>query len=82
MPQWMSFLQVSDSVRRKTGVYEWIEVLLETGFFQVRIYIRFEVFTAVTKKNAVYWDVTLCSSCNNLRFLGTYRLHHQGDKNR
>jgi hypothetical protein len=32
--------------------------------------------------NAVLWDVTPCCSCNNRRFEGTYRLHHQGDKNR
>jgi hypothetical protein len=33
-------------------------------------------------KNAVFWDVTPCGFCKNLRFGGTYRLHHQGDKNR
>jgi hypothetical protein len=33
-------------------------------------------------KNAVVWDVALCGSCKNRRFGGTYRLHHQGDKNR
>jgi hypothetical protein len=31
-------------------------------------------------KNAVLWDVTLCSSCKNRRFGGKCRLHHQGDK--
>jgi hypothetical protein len=36
----------------------------------------------VRLKNAVFWDVTLCSSCKNRRFGGTYGLHHQGDKNR
>jgi hypothetical protein len=25
--------------------------------------VRFEVFTAVTMKNAVFWDVTPCGSC-------------------
>jgi hypothetical protein len=44
--------------------------------------VRFEVFTAVTMKNGVSWDVTPCGSCNNRRFGGTLRLHHQGDKNR
>jgi hypothetical protein len=34
------------------------------------------------KKNAVFWDVTPCGSCKNQRYVGTYRLHHQGDKNR
>jgi hypothetical protein len=33
-------------------------------------------------KNAVFWDVTLCSSSKNRRFAGMYRLHHQSDKNR
>jgi hypothetical protein len=43
---------------------------------------RFEVFTAVTTKNGVLWDVTPCDSCKNRRFGGTWRLLHQGDKNR
>jgi hypothetical protein len=29
--------------------------------------LRFEVFTAVTMKNAVFWDVTPCGSSNNRR---------------
>jgi membrane carboxypeptidase/penicillin-binding protein len=33
--------------------------------------VRFEVFTAVTMKNAVFWDVTPCGSCENRRFGGT-----------
>jgi hypothetical protein len=28
-------------------------------------YVRFEVFTAVTMKNGVFWVVTPCGSCNN-----------------
>jgi hypothetical protein len=28
-------------------------------------YVRFEVFTAVTRKNAVFWDVALCRTCVN-----------------
>jgi hypothetical protein len=31
-------------------------------------------------KNAVFWDVVSCGSCKNRRFGGTYRLHHQGEK--
>jgi hypothetical protein len=27
--------------------------------------VRFEVFTAVTMKNGVFWDVTPCGSCKN-----------------
>jgi hypothetical protein len=30
--------------------------------------VRFEVFTAVTMKNVVFWDVTPCGSCKNRRF--------------
>jgi hypothetical protein len=48
---------------------------------------RFEVFTAVTMKNAAFWDVTPCGFCKKQRFGGTYHhhhhhhLHHQGGKN-
>jgi hypothetical protein len=44
--------------------------------------VRFEVFTAVTTKNGVFWNVTQCGSCKNRRFGGTWRHLHQGDKNR
>jgi hypothetical protein len=40
--------------------------------------VRFEVFTAVTMKNAVFWDVAPCTSCVNRRFGGTHRLQLQG----
>jgi hypothetical protein len=43
---------------------------------------RFEVFTAVTMKNGVFWVVTACGSCKNRRFGGIWHLLHQGDKNR
>jgi hypothetical protein len=29
------------------------------------VHVRFEVFTAVTMKNGVFWDVTACDSCKN-----------------
>jgi hypothetical protein len=35
------------------------------------ICLRFEIFTAVTMKNSVFWDVTPCGSCKNRRFGGT-----------
>jgi hypothetical protein len=31
-------------------------------------------------KNGVFWDVTPCGSCKNLRFGGNYRLLLQGDR--
>jgi hypothetical protein len=43
-------------------------------------YVRFEVFTALTRKSAVFWDVQLCRSCVNQRFGGIYRLHLLGRK--
>jgi hypothetical protein len=37
-------------------------------------YVRFEVFTAVTMKNGVFWDVTLCGSCKKYQaFLRSVR---------
>jgi hypothetical protein len=33
-------------------------------------------------KNGVFWVVTPCGSCKNRRFGGTWRLFHQGGKNR
>jgi hypothetical protein len=44
------------------------EVLHELTYVN---YARLEVFTAVTMKNGVFWDVTPCGSCKNLPFGGT-----------
>jgi hypothetical protein len=33
--------------------------------------VRFEVFTAMTVKSGVFWDVRPCGSCKNRRFGGT-----------
>jgi hypothetical protein len=43
--------------------------------------VRSEVFTDVPMKNVVFWTVTPCGSCKNRRIGGTYRAHHQGEKN-
>jgi hypothetical protein len=43
--------------------------------------VRFEVFTAVTMNNAVFWDVAPCRCFVNRRFGGTYHLHIQGIRN-
>jgi hypothetical protein len=43
--------------------------------------VRFDVFTAVTVKNAVFWDVAPCRYFVNRRFGGTYRLHLEGIRN-
>jgi hypothetical protein len=44
-------------------------------------YVRIEVFTAVSMKNAVFWNVALCRSYVNRRFGGRHYLHLQGRKN-
>jgi hypothetical protein len=44
-------------------------------------YLRFDISTVVTMKNAVFWDVTPCGCCRNRRFGGTYCFHHQGKGN-
>jgi hypothetical protein len=47
-------------------------------FYFGRIYVKatlnfsgFEVFTAVTMKSVLFWDVALCGSCKNQHFGGT-----------
>jgi hypothetical protein len=42
--------------------------------------VRFEVFTAVTIKDVVFWGMPLYSSCVNRRFGRRYRLHLQSRK--
>jgi hypothetical protein len=44
--------------------------------------VRFEVFTAVTMKNVIVWDMTPRDSCKNRRFGRKYRLHYSSNKNR
>jgi hypothetical protein len=39
-------------------------------------------FMAVTMKNVVFWHVSTCGSCRNLRFGGKYLLHLQGENNK
>jgi hypothetical protein len=42
--------------------------------------VKFQVFIAVTMKNAVFWDVASCRSSLNIRFGGTNHFHLQGRK--
>jgi hypothetical protein len=37
------------------------------------MYVRFEVFTAVTMKNAVFWDVAPCRSGSSLADFSTLK---------
>jgi hypothetical protein len=40
--------------------------------------VKICVFTAVTMKNSVFWDMAPCRYCVNRRFGGKYRFHLQG----
>jgi hypothetical protein len=40
------------------------------GVQHLSLHVRFEVFTAVTMKNVVFWDVAPCISCVNRRLEG------------
>jgi hypothetical protein len=40
-----------------------------------RVYVRFEVSTAVTMMIIIFWEMTPCGSYKNRRFGGSYRLH-------
>jgi hypothetical protein len=44
--------------------------------------LRSEVFTAVTMKNSVFWDVKPCGPCKTQCFGWTFRLHLTEDNNR
>jgi hypothetical protein len=56
--------------RRETFKRRW-NAKMETAKYceiiteQKKKSVRFEVFTAVTMKNGVFWDVTPCGSCKN-----------------
>jgi hypothetical protein len=55
---------------------------MHVGFLDISDIVRFEIFTALTMKNAIFWDIKPCGSCKKRRFGGTQRLRHQVDKNR
>jgi hypothetical protein len=60
------FLNFSVKLRRKYKKYNYR--------------VRFEVFTAVTKRHAVFWNVTACGCLKT--DVSEERLHNQGDKSR
>jgi hypothetical protein len=43
---------------------------MKIHFLVIIISVRFEVFTAATMRNGVFWDVTPCGSCKNRRLGG------------
>jgi hypothetical protein len=54
-----------------------LKSLADFNWKQHIFYVRVEVFTAVTMKNAVFWHVAPCRFCVNRHFGGTYSLHLQ-----
>jgi hypothetical protein len=58
-----------------------ISIIQEFTTFKQKLLCKICGFTAVTMKNAIFWDVSPRGSCKNQCFGGIYRLHHQGDKN-
>jgi hypothetical protein len=52
-------------------IVQWLHSIMQYPQIQwIFFNARFEVVTAVTMKNGVFWDVTPCGSCKNLRFGG------------
>jgi hypothetical protein len=49
----------------KRSTYCSMRLLLKEHSWKILGYVRFEVFTAMTTKNGVFWDVTPCGSCKN-----------------
>jgi hypothetical protein len=56
--------------------------LHDVGHWSMKLkYVKFEVFTSMTMKNAISWDLKPRGSFKNRLFGGTYLLHHHGNKN-
>jgi hypothetical protein len=57
----------------ENSMFRKLDLLPSSGVGRKSTYsvVRFEVFTAVTMKNGVFWVVTPCGSCKNRRFGGT-----------
>jgi hypothetical protein len=75
---------MSVSIWLHAGTLWW---LLIWSIFLLPLFLGKIVFISVYRsshivKNGVFWDVTPCGSCKNWLFRGTWRHHHQGDKNR
>jgi hypothetical protein len=63
-------LKSSKSLRPKKAKTGKEQTQLHAHNFDIKGAVRFEVFTPVTMKNGVFWDVTPYGSCKNRRFGG------------
>jgi hypothetical protein len=65
---WFSFIQLQETLKRKLGREgrgcnpRHKSIIQHPQREKRESAVRFEVFTAVTMKNGVFWDVTPCSS--------------------
>jgi hypothetical protein len=75
------FYQCTKSFRRHSAL-GFAQPLTEMSTRDKNKNVRFKVFTEVTMKYVVFWDITPCGSYKNRRFGGTQLLHHKCDKNR
>jgi hypothetical protein len=66
------FVSTANPIGKK---WAWMEINVK---LLTTIYVRLEVFTEVTMKNAAFRDVALCGFITNQRSGGTCRLHLQG----
>jgi hypothetical protein len=60
---------------RRIRKYEIVGACSKLGVdkkFKPNKILKFEILSEVTIKNAAFWDVTLCGSCKDRRFGGTY----------
>jgi hypothetical protein len=62
---------LSDIQRELKYIYAVSEERLTLLLVSKEKHVRFEVYTAVTMKNGVFWDVTPCGSRKNGCFGGT-----------
>jgi hypothetical protein len=52
------------SVTRRHSSLLHLCLIVSITWIETAVIVRFEVFTAVTMKNGVFWVVTPCGSCN------------------
>jgi hypothetical protein len=57
-----------DSINENTKIV--IDASKEVGLENWLYVVKFDIFMAVTMKNAIFWDVAPCGSCKNQRFRG------------
>jgi hypothetical protein len=60
-------LFVLPNVNYKSIILYRVEIITQACFLNILICVRFEIFIAVTMKNAVFWDIMPCGSCRNGR---------------